>query len=138
MNAGLAQGFVRFNTVAHEILLLLHEFGRMRHSDFVEELGSEKAANVSATLKRLHVFGFIHPCGKLSKYIARDARTQQVWSLEIPEKITDYKRASVRERTRRYRAAKKLQVASVFDWRGPRRKRKVNNAAPDGRSERGL
>lgn len=136
MNPGLAQGFLRFGTLLHDILLLLYNHGDMRQKDFVEELGRDATFGIAVSLRRLEKHGFIYACGKLHKYKANDGPTQMVWSLNPPEKILECKRASARERTRRYRAKKKTQVASVFDWRGPPKKKGNSNAASNGKPER--
>lgn len=77
---GLASGFVVFGTTAHKILLLLHEHGRLMHSDFVEEdIGT--AANIGMALTKLRRYGFIYPVGKVSKYETGAAKSQMLYTL---------------------------------------------------------
>lgn len=123
MNPGIAQGYLRFDTLLHRIIKILHANGPMRQCDILEELQQEDARGVSVSLARLAKHGFIYRCGKLHKYDTKDGRTQFVWSLEKPTEILVSRKATPRERTRRYRARKRERVSSVFDWRGPPEKR---------------
>lgn len=119
MNPGLGQGFVRFGTVAHDILLYLHEHGPARYTDLFEELGHSRG--VSANLRRLRKFGFIYKYD-VSPLKETGERTQAVWSLSMPpgyrvRRMRDYKPLTPAERTKRYRERKKKRVSSIWEFR---------------------
>lgn len=113
MNAGLAQGFLRFGTNHELVLRALHELGNLCHSDLVEELQIEPR-RVSVAIAQLARAGFIHQHPAARQYDT-GRRTEAMWSLE-PYKGTKSLRPRVppRDRTARYRAARRLRVASVF------------------------
>lgn len=117
MNPGLAQGFVRFGTVAHRILLAMHEHGDMRHSELVEEL-DVPTGNVGMNLTRLARYRFIWPAGKVSKYETGAAKTEMLFSL-VHRRCIDqkYEPASGPEKQKYYRDARRKRVASVWEFR---------------------
>lgn len=115
MNAGLAQGFVRFGAVPHLILVLLHQHGELRHLDLVEETGAHPSV-VAMSLLRLHRHGFIFPAGMAPCYETGD-KTQRRWSLVPPARVKRYRPASVNERKARSRAMTRHRVPSVWEFR---------------------
>lgn len=113
MNAGLAQGFVRFGTNHELVLRALHELGNLCHSDLVEELEIE-ARRVSVAIAQLAKHGFIHQHPAARQYDT-GRRTQAMWGLQPYAGSKSLRpRVPVRERTARYRASRRLRVASVF------------------------
>lgn len=117
MNAGLAQGFVKFQSVACVLLRAFHELGDMRHVDLVEETGLETRL-VSTALRRLKQHKFIFKIDLARKYETGE-RTQQLFGLKpSTDKKMQHKRATEQERMARRRTNLKGQVASVFAFRG--------------------
>lgn len=111
--AGLPQGYVRFGSLAHQVLLALAEHGDQRQVDLVELLEAYPRY-VGMALSRLSKFGFIYARRKVR---ATGERTQKLWTLE-PVEMASWRRLSVRERTRSYRARQALRAPSVFAFRG--------------------
>jgi hypothetical protein len=121
MNAGLANGFVRFGSTAHRILLYIHANREAGHRDFVEEFGDLLPNNIGITLTRLRRFGYIVKVRTLDPYIEK-CRTQAVYriaprpGIEIQPK--PYQNKSKIERSSKYRKRCKVKVPSVFQFRG--------------------
>jgi len=127
MNAGLPQGFVRFGTTAHLILVHLAEVGETSQVNLQEELGFD-AREVGMNLTRLRRHKFIRKLGRLDGYLF-ECRTQAVYTLFHSGIRADIyvgvKNKTTAERTRKYRAklasAKvdaSLRVPSVFNFKG--------------------
>lgn len=114
---GLPQGFVEFGTVAHRVLLALHAIGEGTQKDIEEEI-AEQIIGISSTIYRLHIAGFIYKSGTLSKYDSGLYRTQWIYSLDKPKKVPAFRKATVSERTRKYRERKAGKIDSVFKFRG--------------------
>lgn len=117
MNPGLPQGFVRFDTNHHRILVLLLALGPLRHRDLVEETALP-SSQVSVALAQLQQGGFIHRHPPARAYGTGD-RTQAVWGLapyrgKLPLHTV---RVPHQERQRRYRANRRQRVASVWQFR---------------------
>jgi hypothetical protein len=113
---------VRFGTIAHYALLLIHADGRrsqtsIRRDLLDEDWESERmSAAVSRAMDKLVKHGFVHRVGW-----ERGATGQSCWvySLDPPSKPA--KRPpplTVKERSRISRAARSNFAASVFDYRG--------------------
>lgn len=117
MNPGLPQGFVRLGTTHHRLLVALHQLGPLRHRDLVEELGVE-SRQVSVAIAQLSRAGCIHRHPAARAYETGE-RTQAVWALEPYRGSKPLRAARVpgRERSARYRASRRLRVASVFHFR---------------------
>lgn len=124
MNPGLVQGFVRFGTLAHKVLVLMLEAGTLRHTEICNEF-EVTPAHVAATLQRLSKYGFIFAVDRASQ-LETGTRTETIYALQ-PEhkKKRRWRPATPRERTANYRAnkkakqiAKSLKVPSIFHYRG--------------------
>jgi DNA-binding HxlR family transcriptional regulator len=117
MNPGLPQGFVRFGSIAHRILIALHELGDMRHRDLVDEMPDLSVSCIGMSLHRLMQAGLIHRVGVAAAYDTGE-KTGSIYSLRPPTRHIRRHRATAAERTARYRAAQRLrQATSVFAWR---------------------
>lgn len=118
---GIRQGFVCFGTVAHRILVAMHQAGDMRLRDLDEELRDVAVAAISMQLTRLERYGLVHRIKKAPLYSTGD-KTQWIYSLTPPARPpAPYHRATTRERSARERgrrAQRAVRVPSVFDWRG--------------------
>ncbi len=112
---GLPQGYVRFGSLAHQVLLALAEHGDLRHADLNELLEADPRY-VGMALVRLSQYGFIYARRKVRGQHEGE-RTQKLWTLE-PVEMASWRRLSVRERCRNYRARKALRAPSVFAFRG--------------------
>lgn len=112
---GLPQGYVLLGSMAHRILLALHAAGDLRLVDLVDELDADMRF-VSTLLKRLQAFHFVY-CRHKVRGRGNVERTQYVWTLQ-PCRYRALPRESCAARAKRYRQAKKLRAASVFDFRG--------------------
>ncbi len=113
-HTGLKDGFIRLGTVAHRILLYVHEAGPSLHAELVEALGER---GVSANLGRLVRHGFLYRAGRQS--YKPGVRGGALFSLQKLRAVAQVNTAQASQA--RYRAAKKqeaLRVASVFEWRG--------------------
>ncbi|WP_349745358.1 hypothetical protein [Roseateles cavernae] len=114
-NPGLSQGFVRFGTLAHRLLLALHTLGDLRSCDLVDELDADLRC-VATNLIRLRDAKFIYARGKVCG-VPNNERTQMRWTLK-PTETTRYRRLSANQRRQRYQARLKLRAPSVFAFRG--------------------
>jgi len=115
VNVGLAQGFVRFGTTPHRVLVLLHELGDLGHRELVEETGADPRL-VAVTLQRLARFKFIFPAG-VDAQPATGEKTQRRWALKRNPNLRSYRPLTVAERQARYRATTRRRVASVWEFR---------------------
>ena len=115
MITGLPQGYVRFGSIAHRILVALHELGDMGQTDLNEEIDESPGA-IGMQLTNLRRHGFIFIVRKASR-CGTGQVTQAIYSLQRPEQVPCYRKATGAERQTRYRKAKKMQVASVFELR---------------------
>lgn len=110
---GLENGFLRFGTLAHRILVYIHEYGPACHADLSEELADE---GVSVNLGRLCRHGFLFRAGRTRK---PGERSSHLYSLSKTPAQGSLRRISTRaEIDARCRAKRKLRVSSVFDFRG--------------------
>ena len=112
-HAGLKDGFIRFGTLAHRILRYIHDTGPAQHAELVEVMEGERG--LSANLGRLVTHGFLYRTGRQS--YKPGTRSGCVFSLEAPRAALQPANTHV-ENQARYRAALKLKVPSVFDFRG--------------------
>ena len=123
MNAGLAQGFVRFGTLAHFILLRAHEEKfvsnmSIRHRLMYDGQGFDKSgAAVAANLQRLVRYKFLFKVGRDRVY---GKRSFAVFALDYRSGngAPRYENVPATQRTKDYRERKKHKVNSVFNWRG--------------------
>lgn len=114
-HAGLKDGFVRFGTLAHQILRHIHVAGPSLHADLVEAMPGE--IGLSANLGRLVRHGLLHRAGRQS--FRSGVRSGHLFSIEKPTRHESQARPHTPEACQsRYRAARKLKVSSVFDYRG--------------------
>lgn len=119
MKPGIPQGYIEFDTLAHKVLLLLHEHGKMAFADLMEHLTPDYIPrHLSTTLKRLETHGYVFNHGKISKYKSKLQRSQFIWSLKPTSKKIPFRPASNTERMRHHRATKRIKVPSVFQFRG--------------------
>lgn len=110
---GLKEGFLRFGTLAHRILVYIHEHGPACHADLCEELGD---TGVATNLVRLCRHGFLFRAGRTRK---PGERSKHLYSLSKSAPPGSLRRISTRaEIDARCRAKRKLRVTSVFDFRG--------------------
>ena len=125
VNPGLAQGFVRFGTLAHLVLRHIHEHGPITHSTVAEEWGraNHTPSHIGTCLDKLHKYGYIRRCG--STAYTPGSRCQWLYKLVNPvatylppEPTSKVHKGTSGDRTRAYRQGKQGRVASVFDWRG--------------------
>ena len=117
-NVGLAQGFLRFGTVYHRILMLFQEHDEVKFSLAVEML-EDTPNSVGMALTRLAALGFIFPQRTDPPTRTKGGKPEQVFGLVPVEKVKKYRNKSQRQRQRDYRARKSAQeigrVPSVFD-----------------------
>lgn len=114
-HAGLKDGFVRLGTLAHRILLYIHESGPALHAELVEVMPGE--VGISGNLGRLVRHGFLYRAGRQA--FKPGVRGGALFSIEEPHwRVRQAVENTPKMSQDRYRAAKKLRVASVFDWRG--------------------
>lgn len=117
MYIGIPSGYIRFGTLAHKILLFIHENGRSTQSMLVEELGKENTSHISLALKKMADYGFVYRWGK---WRARPGDNRmQSWNICPPQmEIRDTPKLTSKERGARYHKKRKMKVASVFNFRG--------------------
>lgn len=115
-NPGLPNGFVPFGTVAHRVLVALLELGDLRCADLVVELADVDQRAVGMALTRLARWGFIFKRRTVNAR-TKFERTQALWTLR-PCQTAPFHRITCAERCRRYHQRKRLQVPSVFAFRG--------------------
>ena len=117
MNPGIPQKFVEFGTVYHLILKALHEHGPMGGGELTELLEITRNS-VGMALFRLKCHGFVFVVDKRSE-LDTDQRTHEVFSLKRPKtKFVPPPISTPTQRQAKYRAKKRLKVASVFQFRG--------------------
>lgn len=119
MNAGIAQGFIRFGTLAHQILILMHETGHQSNSSLTDTLIGDLAdppQAIAVNLQRLLRHGFIFVVGKDRPPVGRSHR---IYGLTPQVNILRVRKMTPQERTAKYRARRALQqTTSVFTFRG--------------------
>lgn len=117
MNPGLKMGFVKFGTVAHRILVTIHEFGPQSNADLVEHL-EVCAPAIASNIQRLRENKYIFRVDRRREYLRR---SYSVFGLTpVPRQSIDYrcKRLTGNERSAAYRARKKKVVTSIFNYAG--------------------
>ncbi len=115
---GIRSGYIPFNTVAHKILIALHQAGDMTQRDLLEyiDISEYSMHDISAVLMRLLEAKFIYRSHKVPGI---PPNTRAVWLYTLtPTKTKKYKRKSAVERSREYRRRKALVQPSVFTFRG--------------------
>lgn len=112
---GLRQGFLEFGTTAHQILLHLHKYGKLRYIDIAEGLDLDVRL-ASTVMRRLRVHGFVH-IDSYSYHRDSGERTQAVYSLKRPHRRPMLQPETEAERMAKRRRLAKYRVASVFEWR---------------------
>lgn len=115
MNPGLGMGFVRFGTLAHHILVLIHEEGPQTNASISAQYGEAQA--VAANIQRLLANGFLFVVGKDRPAVGRSHR---VYGLTKPESQRGFlRRMTGAERSAKYRKRKPLrETNSIFNFRG--------------------
>lgn len=120
MNAGLAQKFVRFGTLGHYILKLMHVEGPQSHRSIRKALEFEDAphrGDISKQLDTLLLHGFIFQIGREMPEFGRSYRMFHI----KPTRLARYQRPqrlTPAERQRQYRQRRKAMPPSVFQFRG--------------------
>jgi hypothetical protein len=116
MNPGLAQGFVRFDSVAYHVLRYLHEHGPSLSADISRNNTHTEAVQISATIIRLRKNGFIFLVGRDRK---PGKRSHSVFGLEKNNRGSSWLPIMTpAEKQKGYRERRKIKVSSVFDFRG--------------------
>lgn len=126
-NPGLKQGFVRFGTLHHKILVLMHN--HRFHATLTwlcTELPDATVNAVSMALTQLHRHSYIHRGPKVPPEKAIGGIAQYRWSLvpfsDRSLKTNRYKPKTPSQRQHKYRARlsaeRKARVSSVFHFRG--------------------
>lgn len=117
MNPGIAQGFVRFGSVACRVLRHLHEFGPCTAGELKRSATRSETVQLSATLLRLQAHGFVFAVGR---HRPSGSRSFVLYDLKRPKypELTRTPPLTQTERTRAYRERRALKVASVFNFRG--------------------
>jgi len=115
MNPGLPQGFVKFGTLAHRVLKLIHELGNLRHMDIADELPEFEEGHIAAVLQRLRAGKYIFKQDRALKYNTGE-RTQWIYGLQPSKSDHHYTRISTpAERTARYREKLRARkTSSIF------------------------
>jgi hypothetical protein len=117
-NPGLPQGFLRFGTAFHKVLLCVHGAGRdgITINGLRVELPEVEARHhLSTTISRLVKYGYIFQRDKVS---ATREKAQWVYTTHKPRNEIAYQRMTNAEKMKACRARKKMRVPSVFDFRG--------------------
>lgn len=115
MNPGIAQQFVRFNSLAHHILKRLHDEGPATGAELARKRTHAEAVQVSSTLIRLRradmvfIVGRHRPTGK---------RSHPLYGLQPVIRQTGPRVMTRAEKQAGYRERLKVRVPSVFEWRG--------------------
>lgn len=123
MNVGIASGFIRFGSLAHRILVIVHEHKRTSHRQIYTELKDQDSrlahskTAVNTNIGRLRDNGFLYVVGSSR---GRMGRSFALYAITRRHKGSqDYvKPMTATERTRKYRARKAVKVPSVFAFRG--------------------
>ena len=118
LRVGLPHGFVRFDSLAHGILVCLHKYGAQSNASLSEALSERADAEreVAATLKRLVEHGFAFVVGKDRPEVGRSYR---LYGLTNKRVINSVRKLAPKERNQRYRERLALkQSNSVFTFRG--------------------
>jgi hypothetical protein len=116
MNPGLAQGFVKFNSVGYRVLKYLHEHGPSLAADIRRDASHSETSQISATIVRLRRNGFIHIVGRDRK---PGKRSHPLFAIEpVRSKYLYVPIMTPAEKQKGYRERRKIKVASVFDYRG--------------------
>ena len=114
-HVGLKDGFIRFGTLAHQILLYVHQSGPTLHADFVEAMPGE--VSLSANLGRLVKHGFLYRAGRQA--YRSGVRSGYLFALKKPHsRVSADPPTTPRSRQHRYRTGRALKVPSVFEFRG--------------------
>lgn len=111
---GMRQGYLRFDTLAHKILLHVYEHGPSTNCELQEAL--EKSSNeISAQLCVMRRYGFIY----LNSPKARRSDGRLCYRFGLFEnKHRKIPVLTPAERSRRYKERQKIKVPSVFQFRG--------------------
>lgn len=111
---GLRDGFVRFGSVAHAILLYVHEAGPSQLAELDDALPHE--LGLSVITHRLVKHGFLHRAGRQA-YRPR-IRSGHLYALDPPLGRIRTTRETTSQAQKRQRVDRRLRVPSVFEFRG--------------------
>lgn len=120
-NIGLPQGFIKFGTLAHQILVMIHKdrSGWTSFTKVVEaHIYEASVEHVATILQRLAKYEYIYDWGRYGVREGVSTRPQTKWGLTPRIYKRKYQRLSGSERCARYRdknRGKVDPVRSVFD-----------------------
>ena len=134
---GLPNGFVRFGTLAYFILKLAHEEGFVsnriiRARLLVNPQGFDQSPSaIAANLIRLEENKFLY---KVGRDRIPGSRSFALFSIDYRrgKQIPEVENLEHNERSKQYRARKKIKVNSVFNWRGQHESELSERAVPLG------
>ncbi len=116
MNPGLAQGFVRFDSVGCRVLKYLYEHGPSLAADIARNASHVESVQISATLIRLREHDFVYLVGRDRK---PGKRSHALFDIEPRRNSSLYVSVMTpAEKQKGYRERRKIKVSSVFDFRG--------------------
>jgi hypothetical protein len=116
MNAGIAQGFIRFGSIGHHVMRYLYDNGPSLAVDIRRSDTHVETVQISATLLRLRRKGYIYIVGRDRK---PGQRSHSLYSIEpINKKQLYVPLLTAAEKQKNSRERKKLRVSSVFEFRG--------------------
>lgn len=128
-NPGLAQGFVRSNSVAWQLLQLVYREGPMRTLMIQEALELDRKL-IGMVLSRLVKYKFLFRIDKAAQAKTGD-KTSWIYALKPTHRKVRYQPMSSSERQKRVREKQKIKVASVFSFRGTIRTAESRSLAGD-------
>lgn len=121
-SAGLNQRFVIFGTLAHQILLIMYEYGPQSAPSIYEALHDEQRPDAGPTpdslksvITKLRKLGFIHTVGRAGKEGQRTHFLYHYKKTKVPVVVI---RVPGKDRQAKYRAVRATIVSSVFNFRG--------------------
>lgn len=118
MYIGLDSGYCRFGTLAHRILLVALEYGKVSNIWLVEHFPRLKNAkqSIAVSLRRLNENGFLY---KIDRGREPGGRIYTIYGLNPRKGLYQARVLTSSERCRAYRQRRSKAVSSVFEWRGP-------------------
>jgi predicted RNA-binding protein with RPS1 domain len=113
---GTPQGFVHFGSMKHKLLLATLEHGKLSQ-ELAEKVLNKNQSNaaISKSIRELYLHGFLFNGGKERNSKGRLVNT---WALDPKDVFYEGRKWTSAERAKRSREARKLKVASIFEFRG--------------------
>jgi len=115
---GMRQGFLIYGTLAHQILLMMHEYGPQSIQSVCEGLkdGTAQSRNaIAGVITQMCKYKFIRNVGRAR---VPGTRSHSLYHYKWVKVTYDTQIISPKDRTAAYRLRKGVQVNSVFDFRG--------------------